>query len=94
MSFNNFYSKYINQQFQTKLARIEFFRGMANNPEIADVIEDAINESLQENHEGKIINLKIDDPELSKKGSIIKNLDIEFEKLFNDTLNIRDSLNK
>jgi hypothetical protein len=64
---------------------------MVNNPEISDVVEDAINESLQEDTEGYIINFKVSDESISNKESLMKNINNEFYNFFYNKLNIEES---
>jgi hypothetical protein len=91
-SFNLFYKQYINKAFESELARIYEYRNMANMSEIADVIEDAVNESTQEDHDGKIVTLEIKDEKLLQNENIVKNIQDEFEDLFYNRLDINDKL--
>lgn len=81
-SFNLFYNNYINKQYENEVAKIMAYREMAEFAEVADVIEDATNESTQVDHDDRIIHLDILDQELAKNDNIIKNLNKEFNKLF------------
>src|SRR6056297_993759 len=60
-SFNIFHENFINRQHKNEVSKIESYRSMASAPEIADVLEDAIIESTQENEEGNVIKLEIKD---------------------------------
>jgi hypothetical protein len=92
-SFNNFYNKFINIQYQNEKRRIFDYRNMAQMPEISDVIEDAVIESTQEDEEnGNIIQLNIVDENISKNKNIVKNLTDEFEELFYNRVKIQDIL--
>ena len=81
-TFNSFYSTYINKQFENELQKIFEYRSMAQYTEIADVIEDATNESTQADHEDRVINLEIIDPDLNKNDNIVSNIMKEFNNLF------------
>jgi hypothetical protein len=85
-SFNLFYNKFINQQWKSERDKIKGYREMALMTEVADVIEDATNESTQENMDGKLLNLQINDPILSKNENIVKNIEREFNYLFVELL--------
>lgn len=85
-SFNLFYNKFINQKWQSERQKIKGYRDMAMMTEIADVIEDATNESTQEDHDGKLLQLEIIDPNLSKNENIVKNIEKEFKYLFEQVL--------
>ena len=91
-SFNIFYNRYINQQFQSERARIFAYRSMAEMTEIADIIEDATNESTQEDSEGNIIHLEILDKNLMSNDNIVKNIYKEFNELFYERIDICDKL--
>lgn len=92
-SFNNFYNKFINIQYQNEKRRIFDYRNMAQMPEISDVIEDAVIESTQEDEEdGNVIKLNIIDENISKNKNIVKNLTDEFEELFYNRVKIQDIL--
>ena len=81
-TFNMFYSKFINVSFENERQRIFHYRGMAESPEIGDVIEDAAIESTNEDLDGNIMVLEIKDKELSKNANITKILEEEFQELF------------
>ena len=51
-TLQNFYNNQINLTYLNEKDRISFYRSMAQTPEIADVIEDAINESLEPDDDG------------------------------------------
>jgi len=85
---NNFYNQFLNTIITNNINRLNEYRKMAQLPEIADVIEDAVNESLEENEDGKTLEFEIIDPELIKNQNTINTLNDEFEKFFYDTLNI------
>ena len=65
-SFNTFYQRYINKAFENELMRINEYRSMASMSEIADVIEDATNESTQEDETGETLKLNIKDAKLKE----------------------------
>ena len=73
-SFNAFYSKYINKTFENERAKIYEYRDMANFAEIADVIEDATNESTQHDQDNRVIHLEILDQALADNENIVVNL--------------------
>ncbi len=81
-SFNNFYQNYIDNAFANEIVRLQYYRVMAEMPEIASVIEDIVIESTQENIEGDIIAFDVSDSELEKNENIMNNLNDEFEDLF------------
>lgn len=85
-SFHTFYNRFINQEWQTEYNRIMGYREIAMMAEVDDVVEDAVNESTQRDTDGKFITLEIVDPNLSKNENIVKNINREFEKLFNEQI--------
>lgn len=91
-SFNLFYNTYINKQYENEVNKIHFYRQMANMPEIADVIEDAVNESTQVDEDNVLLHLEIKDKLLSNNENILKNLNDEFHKLFNESINTETEL--
>lgn len=91
-SFNTFYKSYINIQYKNELERIKNYRSMARNTEVADVIEDAVNESTQEDSDGITLKLEINDKELTQNENIVNNLHKEFEDLFVKRIKIKDIL--
>ena len=92
-SFNLFYNKYINKAYANEVAKIEEYRRMSKMPEVADVLEDAVNESTQEEDETKkVLKLEILDKDISKNKNIVKNLNDEFNKVFFDRIEIGDKI--
>ena len=91
-SFNVFYSTYINRVFENELQRIEEYRSMAMTGEVSDVIEDAVNESTQEDDIGEVFHLVIKDKALQKNDNIVKNLKAEFHDLFREKLCMKDKI--
>lgn len=91
-SFNSFYQSFINTQFQNERARIIHYRQMAEMPEVSDVIEDATIEATQEDEQGNILTLQVNDPGLESNENIMKNLKEEFEDLFYNKLDINDTI--
>lgn len=91
-SFNMFYDSYINKKFKDEVSKIQSYRSMMSNPEIADVVEDAVNESLQTDTDGYALNYKISDETITKKETLVKNINNEFYDLFYNKLNIEDKL--
>jgi len=81
-SFNTFYNSYINRMYENEFNKILEYRQMADYTEIADVIEDATNESTQVDHDDRYIHLEIVDPELAKNENIVNNITREFNDLF------------
>lgn len=81
-SFNTFYNQYINKIYENEVNKILGYREMAAFPEIADVIEDATNESTQVDHDDRIIHLEIVDPLLNKNENVVSNITKEFNNLF------------
>lgn len=91
-SFNTFYSSYINKVYNNEISRVSNYRDMATNPEISDIIEDAINESLQKNDDDEVITIQIEDDTINNKESLIKRIKEEFYDLFYNKLNIEDNI--
>ena len=91
-SFNSFYSRYINTIFTNERQKIGKYRDMASMPEISDVIEDAVIESMQENEESNIIAFDIKNDEIAKNKNIVKQMNEEFKTLFFNRLNIEEVL--
>jgi hypothetical protein len=87
-SFNMFYNNYVNKAFKNEVDKIGVYRNMSQMPEIADVIEDAVIESTQENLDGDILNIDIIDEDLRKNENIVKNIEQEFEHLFYNKIKI------
>ena len=90
--FNLFYNTYINKIFEHELQRIEEYRSMAATPEISDVIEDAVNESTQEDDVGEVFHLNIRDKKLIENENIVKNLKSEFNDLFRKQLDMKSKI--
>ena len=78
LGLESFYTSYINKDFQNENGKIKQYKEMARMPEIADVIEDACNESTQEDEDDNIITLEIKDDELAGNKNVVKNLEDEF----------------
>ena len=91
-SFNMFYDSYINRTHENELQKIDEYRNMSMLPEVGDVIEDATNESTQENEEGDMLHLNIIDPSLEKNENIVKNITDEFKELFEKRLDLSEIL--
>jgi hypothetical protein len=91
-TFNIFYDRYINSVFNNELERIKGYRQMSEMSEISDVIEDAINESTQEDLNGDIITLDILDNDLNKNENIVSNIQDEFYELFYNNIDIERKL--
>lgn len=90
--FNLFYNTYINRIFENELQRINEYRVMATTPEISDVIEDAINESTQEDDVGDVFHLDIIDKNLQSNENIVNNLKKEFNDLFREKLDLKNKI--
>ncbi len=88
--FNLFYNSYINRVFENEVQRIMEYRQMAATPEISDVIEDAVNESTQEDDIGEVFHLEIKDKNLKSNENIVNNLKKEFDKLFREQIDMKD----
>jgi len=91
-SFNMFYEQYLNRQYANEVEKIRKYRDMADMPEIADVIEDATNESTQKDDDGNVLNLKIIDTDLAKNDNIVSAIEDEFEELFFTRLDINETI--
>ena len=87
-SFNMFYNTLINRQFDNEVQRIWEYRNMASQTEVSDVVEDATNESTQEDDEGNVFRLDIIDKDLKQNENIVKNLRDEFKDLFVEKLDL------
>ena len=91
-SFNSFYSNYIDRMYENEVGKIFTYREMAAFTEVADVIEEATNESSQIDQDDRVIHLEIIDPELAKNENIVNNLNKEFNNLFyNQFSNAQDN---
>jgi hypothetical protein len=93
-SFNIFYNQYLNNSFASERAKIFNYRSIAEMPEIADAIEDAVIEAAQEDFEGNLVHLKIIDPELEKNKQVTKILLDEFNNLFYNKIRIQDRIDE
>jgi hypothetical protein len=91
-TFNMFYSSFINRAYETELQRIKEYRDMAAAGEVADVIEDAVNESTQGDAEGHLFHLVIKDKELEKNENIVNNIKLEFNELFRERINMKEKV--
>jgi len=90
--FNKFYNRFINKTFEDEVSRIMEYRKMAESPEIADVIEDAVNESTQVNDNGDSVQLQITNDKLEKNKNIKKILYEEFHELFYNRIQMNDKI--
>lgn len=90
--FNLFYSTYINRVYESELQKIDEYRSMASATEISDVIEDAVNESTQEDDVGDVFHLEIQDKKLQENENIVSNLKKEFNELFREKLNMKEKI--
>jgi len=91
-SLNMFYSNYINKTFNNERSKIVNYRNIAEMPEVADVIEDACIESTQEDLEGKVLVLDIQEEELKKNKNVINKLQEEFNDLFYNRIKLQEKL--
>lgn len=91
--FNFIYQNFIQRELDSELSRLNEYRKMSEIPEICEVIDDAVIESLQYNSEGYLIKLNINDNELSNNQNMVKTLNEEFENLFYSRLKIDKILN-
>jgi hypothetical protein len=87
--YNTFYKKFIDTQVKNQQEKIMQYRNIAKYPEIADVIEDIVNESTQLGNTGHIISLNISDNALSANTNIAKTLIDEFYKVFYHRIQIQ-----
>lgn len=92
LGFNSFYSNYINKSFQNEIERLRYYREMAHYPEVADVVEDAVMESTQEDLEGKVIRLDILDEAIASNANAAKNIHTEFYNLFYERIKIKNDI--
>ena len=91
-SFNLFHDRYISESIKTEKERLSNYRNMSTMPEIADIIEDAVSESVQEDSHGNVIKLDIIDEEINKNKNIVKILEDEFDDLFFNKMDINKSI--
>ncbi len=91
-SFNLFHDSLSNRNYSDELNKLKTYREMASTPEISDVIEDAINESTQEDEDGYVIHLNITDENIRKNENKSKTLNEEFEELFYNRLKIKTNI--
>ena len=91
-SFNMFYEKYIAKQFASEVDKIKGYRNMAEMPEIADVIEDATNESTQKDDDGKMLHLNILNQDLLRNQNQVDTITDEFNELFYNRINVNEFL--
>lgn len=91
-SFNVFYNTYINRVFENELQKVKEYRAMSMSGEISDVIEDAVNESTQEDDVGEVFHLNIKDKALQKNENIVKNLKNEFNELIREKLQLKEKV--
>lgn len=92
--FNTFYKKFIDTATKDAQDRILQYRSIARYPEIAEVIEDIINESTQLDNSGRIIQLSITDPELAANTEIAKKLTAEFYDMFYHRIEIQKKIDE
>lgn len=90
--FNLFYDNYINKKYEDEIKKIFEYRQMASTPEISDVIEDAVNESTQEDDIGEVFHLNILDPKLQENENIVKNIKNEFNDLFKRKIDMKGKI--
>jgi stress-induced morphogen len=91
-SFNLFYNNRLNKSYNNNKGKIRSYREMATMPEIGDVIDDAVNESTQEDEDGNVFNLEIVNEKFENNENISKVLNEEFDELFNNRLNINKEI--
>ena len=87
--YNTFYKKFIDTQVKDQQDKVLQYRNVARYPEVADVIEDIVNESTQLSPGGNIITLNISDAALAANTNISKTLIDEFNKLFYHRIQIQ-----
>lgn len=80
--YNSFHKKYIDSVAIDNQQKIVQYRNIARYPEVADVIEDIVNESTQIPLNGNMLNLVISDPTLSTNENMAKVITEEFSKVF------------
>jgi hypothetical protein len=91
-SFNLFYNRHFNQYFKSNIERIGEYRNIATMPEVADVIEDAVNESTQENENGDVLNLELTNETMLNNKNILQTLEKEFDLLFFKNIDINNEI--
>lgn len=92
LSSFDLFDKHINKRHQNETEKIKNYRSMASAPEIADVVEDAVIESVQENEEDATLELDIVDKNISDNENKSKTLKEEFDDLFFNRLKIGEQL--
>lgn len=92
--YNTFYKKYIDNAAKDAQDRILQYRNVARYPEIAEVIEDIINESTQLDNSGRVIKLVIIEPDLAANTNIAKSLISEFYELFYHRIEISKKIDE
>lgn len=90
--FNLFYNTYINKVFEYERQKINEYRMMATTPEVSDVVEDAVNESTQEDDIGNVFHLDIKDSELLRNENIVNNIKREFTELFQQKIDMKTKI--
>lgn len=93
-SFNMFYKDFINKAYKSEVDKIKNYREMAEMPEVADVVEDAVNESVTEDDDGNIITLHIKNEDMEKNKNIVNTLTEEFNDLFYNRIKIANNLDQ
>lgn len=93
-NLNNFYKKFIDTAVKDAQERIIQYRNIAQYPEIAEVIEDIINESTQVDNSGRILQLTISDPELAANSNMSKTIVTEFYDLFYHRIQIQKKIDQ
>lgn len=91
-SFNILNNKYINKQHDSEVSKIKEYRSMSFAPEISDVVEDAVIESTQEDHDDNIVSLNIKDEKIKKNENMSNTLKEEFRDLFMNRLKLQEKL--
>lgn len=81
----NMFSK---QLFNTELPKLKIYRDIATMPEVCEVLEDASNESTQQNDEGDVVVLEITDDKLEDNENVLKNIKDAFQELFHNRINV------
>lgn len=87
-SFNLFNREFINNSYETEMAKLTNYREISTMPEVSEVLEDAANEATQQNDEGDVIALEITDENLEKNENALKNIKDAFQELFHNRINI------
>jgi hypothetical protein len=93
-SFSHFYNKHINKKITGRQNRIKEYRRIAQNPEVAEIIDDATIEATRKDYDGNVVHLDVKDENLANNKNAMKNLQDEFNHLFYNVLSLNDRIDE